>query len=105
MQLRARLRQNVSSFVIWCLFLALYLGGVVLLAIGLFFSSRAWWALMQQGADMRQMAAKMVEVLILAIGLLLILIVPFAQRQSAARSEGWKEERRSEMKRQDSAAK
>ena len=104
MQLSLRLRQNVSSFVIWGLFLALYLGGAVLLAIGLVFSSRAWWALMQQGAGMRPIAAKTAEVVALAIGLLLILIAPFAQSQSAARSEGWKAERRSEMKRQDSVA-
>jgi heme/copper-type cytochrome/quinol oxidase subunit 1 len=93
-----RFRHKFSALVLWCTFLALYLGGAALLVIGLVIASRRWWALIHHHANAWLIGTKTVEVLVLAVGLVLILIVPLLQRQANGRSEAWRAERRSEMK-------
>lgn len=95
-----RFRHNLSAFVLWCTFLGLYLGGTVLLVIGLVFASRTWWALIHQHAGVWLISTKTAEVFVLAVGLVLVLIIPFLQHQAAGRSRAWRAERRSEAKSQ-----
>lgn len=93
-----RLRQKLSALVLWCAFLALYLGGAVMLVIGLVFASREWWRLTHQQASLWLISTTTAEVLVLALGLALIMFVPFLQRRSARRNGAWRAERRSETK-------
>ena len=99
-----RFRHNFSACVLWCAFLALYLGGTFLLVIGLVVSLRTWWAIVHQHAGAWQIVAKTSEVLILAIGFVLILIVPLLRRRAASRRGAWRTDRRSGTKSQEPAA-
>lgn len=92
----ARLRSKLSALVLWCAFLALYLGEAAMLVIGLILSSRAWWAAIQQHANLWAVAGKAAEVLILGAGLLLILIIPVFHNKSVGRSGAWRTGRRAE---------
>jgi hypothetical protein len=76
----------------------MYVGGAALLILGLVFTGRIWWALIHQHANLRDVLARSSEVLILAIGFLLVLVIPLAQFRGIARLARWRDERRSEMK-------
>lgn len=93
-----QLRRKLAALILWCAFAALYLGGVFLLIVGLVFAARTWWMLIQHHAGMWQIGTKTAEFLILAIGFVLVLIIPFLQRHAVDRSGLWRAERRSEMK-------
>lgn len=93
-----QLRRKLSSFILWCAFAALYLGGLLLLIIGLAFASQEWWMLIQHHASAWAISTKTAEVLILAVGFILALVIPIVQRRAAGHSELWRSERRSEMK-------
>lgn len=92
----ARLRNKLSALVLWCVFLVLYLGGAVMLAIGLILASRVWWAAISQHASLWSISTKTAEVLVLGAGLLLILIIPLFQHRSVGRSGAWRTGRRAE---------
>jgi heme/copper-type cytochrome/quinol oxidase subunit 1 len=96
------MRKKLSALVLWCVFLGLYLGGAVMLAIGVFFASRQCWAAIHQHADPWTIGRKTAELFILAIGFILILIVPVFEYKSADRNGTWKQGRRSESKSQGS---
>ncbi len=82
----ARLRNKLSALVLWCVFLVLYLGGAVMLVIGLVLASRMWWAAIHQHASLRVISVKTGEVMVMAVGLLLILVIPLIQHKSVGRS-------------------
>jgi heme/copper-type cytochrome/quinol oxidase subunit 1 len=94
----ARLRNKLSALVLWCALLALYLGGAVMLVIGLVFASREWWAVIHQHAGLWVISTKTAEVLVLAVGLILILIAHIFQGKSVDRSGIWRTGRRSDSK-------
>lgn len=91
----ARLRNKLSAVVLWCVFLALYLGGAVMLVIGVILASRAWWRAVHHQAGFWVISEKTAEVLVMAAGLLLILILPVFHRKSVGRSGVWRTGRRS----------
>jgi hypothetical protein len=93
-----RFRHGFSACVLWCAFLALYVGGAVLFVIGLIIASRACWVLVHHHGSARQIGAKSAEVFVMAAGLALALIVPLLRRRAASRSGTWRTGRRSEMK-------
>jgi hypothetical protein len=80
-----RVRHKLSACLLWCALLALYLGGTIMLVIGLIVASRTWWALIHQHASLWAISAKTTEVLALAVGLMLVLIIPIFQHQSFSR--------------------
>jgi predicted signal transduction protein with EAL and GGDEF domain len=82
----ARLRNKLSALVLWCVFLVLYLGGAVMLVIGLILSSQVWWAAIHQQTSLWAISVKTGEVVVMAVGLLLILIVPLFRHKSVGRS-------------------
>jgi len=92
----ARLRKTLSALVLWCVFLVLYLGGVVMLVIGLILSSGLWWAAIHQHASLWTIGGKTAEILVMAVGLLLILIIPLFHHKSVGRSGAWRTGRRAE---------
>jgi len=96
--MREQLRRKLSAFILWCAFAALYLGGAFLLIVGLIFTSQTWWMLIQRHAGTWEISTKSAELFVLAVGLILVLIIPFLQRRAADRSGPWRAERRSEMK-------
>jgi len=67
-----------------------------MLVIGLVLSSRAWWAALHQHASLWTIAGKTAEILVMAVGLLLILIIPVFQHESIERSGASRTGRRSE---------
>jgi hypothetical protein len=93
-----RLRQNLSALILWCVFLALYLGGAFLLVIGLVFAARTWWSLIHQHAGLWAVCAKTAELFVMAAGFFLIMVIPFIQRRAGQWSTSWRVERRSETK-------
>lgn len=97
-----RFRHNVSSVILWCAFLALYLGGALLLVIGLAFAARTWWELVHQPTGFWALATKTTELFTMAAGFLLILIIPTMQRRPAHQRNSWRVERRSEIKSESS---
>ena len=92
----ASLRNKLSALVLWCVFLVLYLGGVVMLVIGLVLASRIWWAAIHQHASLWALSEKSVEALALGLGLLLILIIPLFHRRSVDRSGVWRSGQRTD---------
>lgn len=56
-----------------------------MLVVGLLFASRTWWALIHQHASLWAISAKTTEILALAVGLMLVLILPIFQHQSFSR--------------------
>jgi len=98
-----RIRKKLSALVLWCAFLGLYLGGAVMLAIGVFFASREWWATIHRHAGPWEIGTKTAEFLILALGLILVLVVPVVEHKSVDGSGAWKTGRRSELKSRASA--
>lgn len=56
-----------------------------MLVVGLLFASRTWWALIHRHASLWAISAKTTEVLGLAVGLMLVLIIPILQHQSFSR--------------------
>jgi hypothetical protein len=93
-----RLRHKLSVLVLWCVFLALYVGGAAMLGVGLFLASQEWWVVLHQHTSMWLISAKTVEMLIVGLGFLLILIIPLFQPRSVGRSGDWRAEHRSETK-------
>ncbi len=92
----AQLHNKLSALVLWCVFLALYLGGTVMLVIGLVLASRMWWAAMHQHASLWVISAKTGEVMVMAVGLLLVLVIPLIHHKSVGRSGALRTGRRSE---------
>jgi hypothetical protein len=92
----ARLRNKLSALVLWCAFLVFYLGGAVMLVIGLIFASQAWWADIHHQASLWVISAKTGEVMVMAVGLILILIIPVFHHKSVGRSGLSRTGRRSE---------
>ena len=92
----ARLRNKLSSLVLWCALLVLYLWGAVMLVIGLVLASRVWWAAVHQHSSLWVMGTKTAELLVIVVGLILILIIPVFRHQSIGRSGTWGTGRRSE---------
>jgi hypothetical protein len=82
----ARIRSKLSALVLWFVFLVLYLGGTVMLVIGLILALRIWEAAFSQHVSLWAMSAKTAEVIVLGAGLLLILIIPLLHRSSIDRS-------------------
>lgn len=94
----ARIRKKLSALVLWCAFLGLYLGGAVMLAIGMFIASREWWTAIHRQAGPWELGTKTAEFFILAFGFILVLIVPVLEYKSVDRRRAWKMGRRSESK-------
>jgi hypothetical protein len=92
----AQLRNKLSALILWCVFLALYLGGAVMLVIGLVLASRMWWAAIHQHASLWVISAKTGEVMVMAVGLLLILVIPLIHHKSLGRSGASRTGRRSD---------
>lgn len=99
-----RSRHNLAAIVLWCMFLTLYLGGTFLLVIGLVSATQTWWAAIHQHADLWRLSAKTLELLIMAAGFILVLIIPLIQGQDRRRRKTRKVERGSEMRRTTFAA-
>jgi hypothetical protein len=86
----------VSALILWGTLLVLYLGGAVMLLIGVVLASRTWWAVIHQHAGLWVISTKTAEVLVLAFGFMLILVVPVFRHASVGRNGGWRTGRRSE---------
>ncbi|HVA00046.1 MAG TPA: hypothetical protein VMV34_00170 [Terriglobia bacterium] len=97
-----RLRRAISSLLLWGIFFCLYVGGAAVLALGLIFTVNTWWAVMDQHAGRWTIFVKTGEVLFLAAGLLLILIIPFLQLRGLRKLTRRNEERRSDIQRKAS---
>ena len=95
-----RLRRTISSVLLWGVFFCLYVGGAAVLALGLIFTSKTWWAVMDQHAGRWPIFVKTAEVMFLAVGLLLVLVIPFLGFRSLGKFTQWNAERRSGLKRQ-----
>lgn len=95
----AHIRNKLSVLVLWSVFLLLYLGGAVMLVIGLVLASRAWWAVIHQHASLWVLGSKTAEVLVLGTGFLLILIIPVFHHRTVGRSGTWRTSRRGETDR------
>ncbi len=67
-----------------------------MLVIGLVFASRMWWAAIHQPSSLWVIGTKTAELLVMAVGLILVLIVPVFHHQSVDRSGTWRTGRRSE---------
>ena len=93
-----RFRHTISSFVLWCIFLCLYVGGAGILLLGLIFTWKTWWITIHQHASLSTTCIKTGEVLLLGVGLLLVLIIPLMQFRGLRKGPQWRNERRSEMK-------
>lgn len=91
-------RHKLSAAVLWCVFLVLYLGGTVLVVVGLVLAGRTWWALVQHHAGLWPVCTKSAELFVPAAVILLILIIPFVRHQTGGESPLCREERRSGMK-------
>lgn len=76
------LRKKLSVLVLWCAFLMLYLGGVFMLVVVLFLASQVRRAAISQHASVWVLGPKTVELLVMAVGLLLILIIPVFHHKS-----------------------
>jgi heme/copper-type cytochrome/quinol oxidase subunit 1 len=96
------MRKKISALVLWCAFLGLYLGGAVMLAIGVFFASRQCWAAIHQHAGPWTIGRKTAELFILALGFILVLIAPVFEYKSVDWSGAFKKGRRSGSKSQAS---
>lgn len=94
-----QIRKRLSVLVLWSAFLLLYLGGAVMLVIGLILASRAWWAAIHQQASLWVLGTKTAEALALGIGFLLILIIPVFHYRAVGRSGIWRTSRRAETDR------
>jgi hypothetical protein len=97
-----RFRRTISSLLLWGIFFCLYVGGAALLALGLIFTGKTWWAVIDQHAGRWPIFVKTGEVLFLAAGLLLVLIIPFLQLRGLRKLTRWNEERRSSVERKTS---
>lgn len=104
MLLLERIRHNLAAFILWCVLLALYAGGALLLIIGVVFAARQWWSILHQHASLWAVSAKTAELFVLAGGFSLILVIPFLQRQASHQAGSWKAKRGSETKGRISAA-
>jgi hypothetical protein len=91
-------RHGFSSFLLWCIFLALYLGGAALLVMGLTLTGKGWWVAIHQHAGMGSVVGKTALLALLAIGFVLVLVIPLAQFQAIGHLSLWRSERRSGMK-------
>ncbi|HEX5410454.1 MAG TPA: hypothetical protein VFZ27_01175 [Terriglobia bacterium] len=94
----AVIRKKLSALLLWCTFVALYLGGTVMLVIGFCLAYSDWWTAVHHHAGRLAVGTKTAEILVLALGLILVLIVPVFERQSVDRSGAWSTGRRSETK-------
>lgn len=92
----ARLRNKLSALFLWCIFLALYLGGAVMLGIGVVLASQVWWTSIHQHSSLWAMSAKTADVLVMVVGFVLILIIPVFHHKSVGRSGMWRTGRRAE---------
>lgn len=93
MSLHEGFRHTLSVLVLWCSFLALYLGGAFLLVVGVVFAGRSWWLLIPHHAGLWAVSTKTTEFFVLTVGFALILITPFLQYQAAGGGRLWREER------------
>ncbi|HET9180069.1 MAG TPA: hypothetical protein VFQ24_17075 [Terriglobia bacterium] len=98
----ARIRKKLSAVVLWCTFVALYLGGAVMLMIGFYIACGDWWTAIHHHAGRWAVGTKTAELFVLLLGLILVLIIPVFERKSVDRSGAWKTGRRSESKGQAS---
>ncbi|HET7212260.1 MAG TPA: hypothetical protein VFL79_01615 [Terriglobia bacterium] len=94
-----QIRKRLSVLVLWSAFLLLYLGGAVMLVIGLVLASRAWWAVVHQHASIWVLGTKTAEALVLGVGFLLILIIPVFHHRTVGRSRTWRTSRSAETDR------
>lgn len=86
----ARVRKKLSAVVLWCTFVALYGGGAVMLVLGFYLACCDWWSALQHHANRLAIGTKTTEIFVLALGVILILIVPVFERQFVGRSVTWK---------------
>lgn len=100
-----RIRNTLSVLVLWGVFLVLYLGGTVMLVIGMILALRIWWEAFSQHASLWAMSAKTAEVMVLGAGLLLILIIPLVRHRSIDRSGAAKSNQNAETDRRIAAGK
>ncbi len=98
----AGMRKKLSALVLWCTFVALYLGGAVMLMIGFYIACGDWWAAIHRHAGRWAVGARTAELLVLLLGLILVLIVPVFERKTVDRSRAGKTGRRSESEDQTS---
>jgi len=92
-------RHSLSGFAGWCIFLVVYLGGALLLLLGLIFSARAWWGLINQHGSLLAVGATTAEVFVVATAFFLILTIPLLQRRSDDRVNSKRDERKSGTRR------
>lgn len=78
------LRHKFSVLVLWCAFMALYVGGAAMLVIGLFLASQEWWVVIHQHTGMWLISAKTTEVLVVGLGILLIRSSPSSRAGPSA---------------------
>ena len=96
------IRKKLSALVLWCTFVALYLGGAVMLMIGFYIACGDWWAAIRHHAGRWAVGTRTAELFVLLLGLVLVLIVPVFERKSVDRSGAGKTARRSESEDQTS---
>lgn len=92
-------RHNLDDFVGRCVFPLVYLGGALLLLLGLIFSAQAWWTLVHHHGSPWAIGTTTVEVFVLAAALSAILIIPRLQGYNTNQVACGQKERRGGAKR------
>lgn len=94
-----RVRHKLSVFIPRCVFLLLYLGGALLLLLGLIFSAQAWWRLILQHGSLWAICITTIEIFVLTAAFSSILIIPWLDRRDFDQTTSQQAERRSWSKR------
>lgn len=89
-----RFRHNLPAFILWGIFLVLYLGGTLLLLLGVIFSAQAWWTLIRQEASLWAIGMTTGEIFVMAAAFFMLVLIPLLQRRGAGRVNSRQEVRR-----------
>jgi hypothetical protein len=93
------LRRIISSTIIWCVFLVMYLAVLGVLGLGVFLTGQIWWLKFHQHATDWVMAYQCGRVILLAVAFVFVLVQPFLHlKEERKRLDSWRHERRSGMK-------
>lgn len=85
-----RFRNKLSGLILRCIFVALYLGGALLLLSGLILTAQAWWKLIHRHAGLWAISATTVEIFVLAAAFFAILIIPHQETKGSDQRTLWR---------------
>lgn len=92
-------RRFITSALLWCTFVALYLLVVGVLGLGVWFSSESWFEKYRHQATWWTMTLESARVILLALALVFVVALPLSQLIGRwGKSASWRDERRSGSK-------